>query len=123
MGDADRQAGRVPLAPESLAALVRRIDDGTISGKIAKELLPEMIDSGKAPDALISEKGLVQVSDEGALRDAASKVIEANPGQVATYRGGKAATLGWFVGQVMKATGGKANPALVNKILRELLGS
>jgi aspartyl-tRNA(Asn)/glutamyl-tRNA(Gln) amidotransferase subunit B len=122
MPDADRQAGRVPLAPVALGQLVARIDDGTISGKIAKELLPELIASGKAPDALIAEKGLVQVSDEEPIREAARRVIDENPQQAATYRGGKTATLGWFVGQVMKATGGRANPAVVNKVLRELLG-
>ena len=123
MPDAERQEGRLPLSPEHLAGLVRRIDDGTISGKIAKELLFAVIETKKSPDDLIAEKGLVQVTDEAALRAAVAKVLEANPGQVATYRGGKAATLGWFVGQVMKATGGKASPAVVNRLLLEMLGS
>ncbi|MEO8587243.1 MAG: Asp-tRNA(Asn)/Glu-tRNA(Gln) amidotransferase subunit GatB [Acidobacteriota bacterium] len=121
MSDADRQAGRVPVAAESLAGLVALIDDGTISGKIAKELLPDMIATGKAPSDLVKEKGLVQISDEGALNEAVSKVIADNPAQAAAYRGGKAATFGWFVGQVMKATGGKAAPAVVNRLLREEL--
>jgi aspartyl-tRNA(Asn)/glutamyl-tRNA(Gln) amidotransferase subunit B len=119
--DADRLEGRMPLPPAHLAALVSRIDDGTISGKIAKELLPAMLETGLSPDSLIAERGLVQVTDEAAIRDAISKVLEAHPAQVTTYRGGKAATFGWFVGQVMKATGGKANPAAVNKALREML--
>jgi aspartyl-tRNA(Asn)/glutamyl-tRNA(Gln) amidotransferase subunit B len=119
--DADRLVGRMPLPPAHLAALVARIDDGTISGKIAKELLPAMLETGRPPDALIAERGLVQVTDEAAIRDAIAKVLDAHPDQVATYRGGKAATFGWFVGQVMKATGGKANPAAVNRILREML--
>ncbi len=123
MSDADRQAGRVPLAPGALAQLVARIDDGTISGKIAKELLPELIASGSTPDALIADKGLRQVTDEGPIRDAISAILLANPAQIATYRGGKTAAFGWFVGQVMKATGGKASPGLVNKLLKESLDS
>ncbi len=119
--DADRQEGRMPLPPAHLAALVARIDDGTISGKIAKELLPALLETGRSPDALIAERGLVQVTDEAAIRDAIAKVLEANPSQVETYRGGKTATFGWFVGQVMKATGGRASPAVVNKLLHELL--
>ena len=111
------------VGPAVLAALVRRIDDGTISGKIAKELLPEMISTKKPPDALIAGKGLVQISDEGPLREAVAKVVAENPAQVASYRGGKAATIGWFVGQVMKATGGKANPGIVNRLLKEALES
>ena len=121
MSDADRQAGRVPVPPESLAALVALIDAGTVSGRIAKEILPDMIATGKAPADLVKEKGLVQISDEGALQGAVGKVIADNPAQVAAYRGGKAATFGWFVGQVMKATGGKAAPAVVNRLLREEL--
>jgi aspartyl-tRNA(Asn)/glutamyl-tRNA(Gln) amidotransferase subunit B len=124
MSDADKQAGRVPVPPAALASLVGRIDDGTISGKIAKELLPDVIATGRAPDDLIREKGLVQIVDEGALLGAVRKVLADHPSQVATYRGGKAATFGWFVGQVLKATGGKANPAVVNRLLKqELEGS
>ena len=121
MSDADRQAGRVPVPPERLAALVALIDGGTISGKIAKEVLPDMIATGKAPADLVREKGLVQISDEGALQEAVSKVIADNPAQAAAWRGGKAATFGWFVGQVMKATGGKAAPMVVNRLLKEEL--
>ena len=124
MSDADKQAGRVPVPPAALASLVGRIDDGTISGKIAKELLPDVIATGRAPDDLIREKGLVQIVDEGALLGAVRKVLADHPSQVATFRGGKAATFGWFVGQVLKATGGKANPAVVNRLLKqELEGS
>ena len=118
MTDADKQAGRVPVAPATLAGLVVRIDDGTISGKIAKELLPDLITTGRAPDDLIREKGLVQIVDEGPILEAVRKVLADNPSQVATYRGGKAATFGWFVGQVLKATGGKASPPVVNRLLK-----
>jgi aspartyl-tRNA(Asn)/glutamyl-tRNA(Gln) amidotransferase subunit B len=121
MSDSDRHAGRMPVAPGTLAALVERIDDGTISGKMAKELLGDLIATGRAVDDLLKEKGLVQISDEGAIRDAVAAVLADHPQQVATYRGGKAASFGWFVGQVMKATGGKANPEVVNRLLREAL--
>ncbi len=121
MTDAEKQAGRVPLAPGLLAELVARIDDGTISGKIAKDLLPDLIATGRPPGDLIREKGLVQVVDEEPIREAIAKIVTASPAQVATYRGGKTATMGWFVGQVMKATGGKASPAVVNRLLREVL--
>jgi aspartyl-tRNA(Asn)/glutamyl-tRNA(Gln) amidotransferase subunit B len=121
MSDADRHAGRMPVAPAVLAALVRRIDDGTISGKIAKELLGDLIATGRPVDDLVKEKGLVQISDEGPILGAVAKVLAENPAQVATYRGGKTATFGWFVGQVMKALGGKGNPGVVNRLLRDAL--
>lgn len=121
MTDADRQEGRLPVAPSAVARLVARIDDGTISGKIAKELFPLLCEGAADVDALIREKGLVQVTDEAAIRAAVDGVLAANAAQVAAYRGGKAAAFGWFVGQVMKATGGKASPALVNRLLRESL--
>ena len=122
MSDADRQAGRVPVSPAHLGALVALIDAGTISGKIAKEILGDVVETGRSPADLVKEKGLEQIADEGALADAVAKVLAASPDQVAAYRGGKAATLGWFVGQVMKATGGKAAPAVVNRLLKERLG-
>jgi aspartyl-tRNA(Asn)/glutamyl-tRNA(Gln) amidotransferase subunit B len=121
MTDADRQEGRLPVAPAAVARLVARIDDGTVSGKIAKELFELLAAGASDVDALIREKGLVQVTDEAPIRAAVGAVLEASPAQVAAYRGGKAASFGWFVGQVMKATGGKASPALVNRLLRERL--
>ena len=121
MSDADRHAGCMPVAPGTLAALVRRIDDGTISGKIAKDLLSDLIATGRPVDDLVKEKGLVQISDEREIREAVAAVLADHPAQVATFRGGKTASFGWFVGQVMKATGGKANPEVVNRLLREAL--
>ncbi|MEO6326734.1 MAG: Asp-tRNA(Asn)/Glu-tRNA(Gln) amidotransferase subunit GatB [Thermoanaerobaculia bacterium] len=121
MSDTDRQHGRVPVPAEQLAMLVLRIDDGTISGKIAKELLLEMIATGHEPDRLILDQGLRQMTDEGPIREAVATIVAANPEQVATYRAGKVAAFGWFVGQVMKATSGKANPAVVNRLLKEML--
>jgi len=113
---------RSPVTPWSLAALIRLIDDGTISGKIAKTVFDEMFAAGGEPDAIIRAKGLVQISDAGSIEAAVDEVIAANPSQVELYRKGKTATFGWFVGQVMKATGGKANPALVNEVLKKKLG-
>jgi aspartyl-tRNA(Asn)/glutamyl-tRNA(Gln) amidotransferase subunit B len=121
MSDAEKQAGRVPVAPASLARLVALIDGGTISGKIAKEVLPGMIAAGSGADAVVAERGLVQIVDEGPILDAIGTILAANPRQVETYRAGKAAALGWFVGQVMKATGGRASPAVVNRLLRDAL--
>jgi aspartyl-tRNA(Asn)/glutamyl-tRNA(Gln) amidotransferase subunit B len=123
MDEGDRQAGRVPVAPAALARLVARIDDGTISGKIGKELLPLLIESGREPDDLIRERGLVQVTDEGALRALVGGVVARNPQQAEAYRGGRPQALGWFVGQVMKESGGKANPGIVNRLLKEILGA
>ena len=121
MSDADRHAGRMPVAPGTLAALVQRIDDGTISGKMAKELLADLIATGRSVDDLVKEKGLVQISDEGPIRDAVARVVGDHPDQVVTYRAGKTATFGWFVGQVMKALQGKGNPGVVNRLLRVAL--
>jgi len=109
------------LEPKRLAGLVGLVDGGTISGKMAKELFEEVWASGKDPAVLVRERGLAQVSDEAALARAVDQVLAANPGQVASYKAGKTGVLGFFVGQVIKSTGGKANPALVNKLLKERL--
>ncbi len=111
----------IPLPPERLGALVRLVKDGTISGKIAKEVFEEIFDGGKDPEAVVRERGLSQVSDEETIRRAIETTIAANPDQHAKYRAGKTALLGYFVGHVIKATGGKANPALVSRLLKERL--
>jgi aspartyl-tRNA(Asn)/glutamyl-tRNA(Gln) amidotransferase subunit B len=110
-----------PITPLQLAGLIKLIDDGTISGKIAKEVFAKMVVAGEDARVIVEREGLLQVSDEGAIEAAARSAIDANPRQAASYRTGKVAMLGFFVGQVMKATGGKANPKLVNDILRRLL--
>jgi aspartyl-tRNA(Asn)/glutamyl-tRNA(Gln) amidotransferase subunit B len=110
------------VRPEDLAALVRLIDDGTISGKIAKEVFAKMVESGEAPRSIVEREGLLQVSDAGAIEAAAREVLAKNPGAAQKYAAGQTQLIGFFVGQVMKATGGKANPQLVNSILRRLLG-
>ncbi len=110
-----------PVTPGALAELVALIDDGTISGKIAKAVFEEMVESGAAPGAIVERKGLRQVTDESAIAAAVDAVLEQSPDKVAEYRAGKDRLLGFFVGQVMKATGGKANPQAVNELLRARL--
>lgn len=110
-----------PVTPERLAAMLKRIDDGTISGKIAKTVFDEMWQSGHDADRIIAEKGLKQVTDTGAIEAIIDEILAANPAQVEEYRGGKEKVFGFFVGQVMKASKGKANPAAVNDLLKKKL--
>jgi aspartyl-tRNA(Asn)/glutamyl-tRNA(Gln) amidotransferase subunit B len=110
------------IQPAHLAAMLKLIDDGTISGKIAKGVFEDMFLSGKEPEVIVKEKGLVQVSDESALNPVIDSIIAANPKVVEDYKNGKEKAAGFFVGQVMKATRGQANPAIVNKLLKEKLG-
>ncbi|MCR5220571.1 MAG: Asp-tRNA(Asn)/Glu-tRNA(Gln) amidotransferase subunit GatB [bacterium] len=110
-----------PLPPERLAELVRRIDDNTISGKIAKTVFQEMWQSGQSADEIIAARGLRQVTDTGAIEKIVDDIIAANPGQVEQFRAGKEKLLGFFVGQIMKASKGKANPQAVNDILMKKL--
>ena len=111
-----------PVPPEELGALVRLIDEGRISGKQGKEVLVGMFASGKTAEAVVAESGLAQVSDTGEIESAIDAVIAANPQQLAQYRAGKEALFSFFVGQVMKASKGKANPKLVNELLKRKLG-
>lgn len=106
-----------PVSPQQLAELLKLIDSGTISGKIAKTVFDGMWRSGKAPQAIVEEQGLVQVSDTGAIEAIIDEIMAANAGQVEEYRGGKEKVFGFFVGLVMKASKGKANPAVVNELL------
>ena len=109
------------LTPSNLAMLINRIDDQTISGKIGKSIFEEMYASGASPDEIIESQGLKQISDDGAIEEIISTVIKENPSQVEAYLGGKEKLFGFFVGQVMKLTEGKANPKSVNDILKEKL--
>lgn len=111
----------LPLTPEALAELVSLIEANTISNKIAKDLLPELLTKGGSPKALVESKGLVQVSDPGVIEAAIDEVIAAHPDELEKYRGGKTKLLGFFVGQVMKRTGGKADPKLTNELLTKKL--
>jgi aspartyl-tRNA(Asn)/glutamyl-tRNA(Gln) amidotransferase subunit B len=108
--------------PQQLTGLLKRIVDATISGKIAKEVFEAMWSEGKPADAIIEAKGLRQITDAGAIEGVIDAVIAANPKQLADYRSGKDKLFGFFVGQVMKATGGKANPAQLNEMLKAKLG-
>jgi len=118
----ERELKDCPVTPQNLAALIKLIDDGAISGKIAKDVFEEMYKTGKAPAGIVAQKGLKQVSDEGALEAAVDKVVAENQKQVEQYKAGKAALFGFFVGQVMKETRGQANPNIVNDLLKKKLG-
>ncbi|WP_447973206.1 Asp-tRNA(Asn)/Glu-tRNA(Gln) amidotransferase subunit GatB [Nitrospira sp. Kam-Ns4a] len=110
-----------PVSPERLVRLLTLVENGTISLKVAREIFPEVYASGKEPETLVKERGLAQVSDEGALEKLVIEAIEQNPAQAAQYRAGKEQVLGFFVGQVMKASGGKANPGKVNELVKRKL--
>ncbi len=109
------------MKPEALAELVRLVDGGTISAKIANDIFGDIFELGVMPEAYVKEKGLVQISDTSALEAAVDEVIAANPAEVEAYRGGKTKLISFFVGQIMRATKGKANPALVNELLAKKL--
>jgi len=113
--------GATKLPASRVAGLLKRIADGTISGKIAKEVFEAMWASGADADSVIAEKGLKQISDPAAIEKAIDEVMAKSPGQLADYRAGKDKLFGYFVGQVMKATGGKANPAQLNELLKKKL--
>lgn len=114
-------AAASPVSPERLVSLLQLVEKGTISLKVAREIFPELYASGKAPEQIVKEKGLTQVSDEGSLAKIIDEVIAKNQAQVEQYRGGKEAVLGFLVGQVMKSSGGKANPGKVNELLKKKL--
>lgn len=111
-----------PVSPERLVDLLRMVDSGTISLKVAREIFPEMYGSGKAPEQIVQEKGLMQVSDEAALEKIIDEVFAKNPDQVTQFKEGKHQVLGFLVGQVMRASAGKANPGKVNELLKKKLG-
>jgi len=123
LNDDKRDIKDSPVLPSSLAEMIILIEAGTISGKMAKELIEEMYKSGKPPQAVIKEKGMVQITDEEAIAKVIAGVIAANPGQLAQYRGGKDKLFGFFVGQAMKATKGKANPQIINDLLKKMLSA
>ncbi len=117
----DMDITRCRVSPSRLAGMLRLIDGGTISGKIAKTVFEEMFETGRDPETIVREKGLVQISDEGAIAAVVDEVLAANRKVVDDFRAGKEKALGFLVGQVMKLTRGKANPEMVNKIIREKL--
>jgi aspartyl-tRNA(Asn)/glutamyl-tRNA(Gln) amidotransferase subunit B len=117
LNDTGTSIGSCPVSPRLLADLLKLVEGGTISGKIAKTVFDEMWRSGKAPAAIVEEQGLVQVSDTGAIEAIIDEILARETGQVEEYRSGKDKLFGFFVGQVMKASKGKANPAVVNDLL------
>ncbi len=128
MGDFAKQMAQsglemksVPVTASQMAELLKLIAAGTISGKIAKQVFPEMWETGKAPAVIVEEKGLVQISDTGALEELAAKVIAANPQSVEDFKAGKKKAVGFLMGQIMKETKGQANPQVVNGILTKKL--
>lgn len=110
-----------PLTPEHVAKVLKLMNEGTISGRIAKDVFEETFHSGRDPEAIVKERGLIQISDADELSRIVVEVVEANPNAVEDYRNGKDKALGYLVGQVMKATRGKANPQMVNKLIKEKL--
>jgi aspartyl-tRNA(Asn)/glutamyl-tRNA(Gln) amidotransferase subunit B len=121
LNDEGKDIAACPVTPGLLADMLALIDKGTISGKIAKTVFEEMWQSGRSPAAIVEEKGLVQVSDTGEIEGIIDAIMTANMGQVEEYRGGKEKVFGFFVGQVMRASKGKANPAVVNELLAKKL--
>jgi aspartyl-tRNA(Asn)/glutamyl-tRNA(Gln) amidotransferase subunit B len=117
----DREIDQCPVTPVALADLLRLVEAGVISGKIAKTVFEEMYGTGKAAKEIIEEQGLKQVTDEGEIGQFIDAVLEAHPKEVEEFRGGKEKLLGFFIGQVMKQTHGKANPKIVNEILKDKL--
>jgi aspartyl-tRNA(Asn)/glutamyl-tRNA(Gln) amidotransferase subunit B len=120
--EGDRGLASCPVKPDALARLVKLVGAGTISGRTAKDVLEKMWATGEEAAAIVEREGLTQLSDDSALESLVAEVVASSPGQAASYRAGKEATLGWFVGQVMKRTGGRANPQRVNALLRKALG-
>ena len=122
INDSDMQDIRdVKFTAEDLGDLIILIDKGTISSAIAKKVFEDMFETGKKPEDIVKEKGLVQITDEGAIKEIVMQVIADNPQSVADYKAGKDKAVGFIVGQVMKASKGKANPGIVNKLIIEEL--
>ena len=115
-------ASASPVSPERLISLLQLVEQGTISLKVAREIFPEIYMSGKTPEQIVQEKGLTQISDADAIEKIIQDVLAKNPSQVAQFKEGKQQVLGFLVGQVMKASGGKANPGKVNELLKKKLG-
>ncbi|MGB7084974.1 MAG: Asp-tRNA(Asn)/Glu-tRNA(Gln) amidotransferase subunit GatB [Phormidesmis sp.] len=119
--DKDRKIDQLKLTPESLAEMVKLIEDGTISNKIGKDILPELLDSGGSPKEIVESKGLSQISDPAEIEAMIDDVLAANPDELAKFKAGKTKLKGFFVGQVMKRTGGRADPKLTNQLLSKKL--
>lgn len=121
MNEHKQTIDQIQITPQSLVALLALVDEAIINNNTAKDVLAEMFQTGKEAEAIVEARGLAQISDESLLQETIARILADNPGQVETYLAGKEGLRGWFVGQVMKETRGKANPALVNQLLDEQL--
>ena len=122
LNEKELEENQIPFTAENLGELINLIDKGTISTAIAKKVLPEMFENTKSPSKIIEEKGWIQISDEGAIKEVVLKILESNPQSIADYKAGRDRALGFLVGQAMKETKGKANPQMLNKMFLEELG-
>jgi aspartyl-tRNA(Asn)/glutamyl-tRNA(Gln) amidotransferase subunit B len=121
LNDRNLEPSESPVSPENLAGLVKMIADGTISGKIAKDVFAEMLEGRGDPKSIVEQKGWVQVKDTGAVEAWVDDAIAANPGPAREYAEGKDRALGFLVGRIMKASKGKANPQMVTDLIRKKL--
>ena len=121
LNEKELEPDSIPFEAEHLAKLVELIDKGTISSAIGKKVVEELFENPKNPEEIIEEKGWIQISDEGVIKEVVEKVIANNPQSVADYKAGKDKAIGFLVGQAMKETKGKANPQMLNKMFKDLL--
>jgi len=121
LNEREEEADKIPFTAEELAKMIMLIDKGTISSAIGKKVLEELFENPKDPEEIIKEKGWIQISDEGAIKEVVAKILETNPQSIADFKAGKDRALGYLVGQAMKETKGKANPQMLNKMFLEEL--
>ena len=121
LNEKELEPSDIPFTAEQLASLLSLIDKGTISNSAAKKVLAKMFEEPDDPTKLVEKLGLVQVSDEGALKAMVDEVLKNNPQSIVDYKAGKDRAIGFLVGQIMKASKGKANPQMINKLLKEAL--
>ena len=121
LNEKEIEADQIPFTAEELAKMITLIEKGTISSAIAKKVVEELFENPKDPEEIIKEKGWIQISDEGAIKEVVQKIIQANPQSVADFKAGKDKAVGFLVGQAMKETKGKANPQMLNKMFIEEL--
>ena len=121
LNEKEIEANEIPFTSKELAKVIELIDKGTISSAIAKKIIEELFENPKNPEDIIKEKGWVQISDEGAIKEVVLKILDKNPQSISDYKAGKDRALGFLVGQAMKETKGKANPQILNKMFLEEL--
>jgi aspartyl-tRNA(Asn)/glutamyl-tRNA(Gln) amidotransferase subunit B len=120
--NAEKDIAECKIKPEHLGQMVMKIEDGSISGAMGKQVFKEMFETGTSPDEIIKSKGMTQLSDTSAIEGIIDEIINSHPDEVSKYRGGKAGLFGFFVGQAMARTKGQANPKIVNELLKKKLG-